>query len=184
MSGAAVAEGAGAVVGGVGGFFAGGPVGAIAGAGAGMSMVGQIVSAKSQSEIDAEKQALENAQADQIATREAANEALRNDASFKSQLDFSSQAAASGHAGGGIASQLEIRRQTELQNSISSQEAQFQESQLRAGASMLGQLSSDTSTAGYLNATSTLLGATGKIYNISAPNTAPTQSLPSIPRGY
>ena len=177
--GIAASTGGGAAAG-----SAAGPIGAGIGAvlGAGIGIYGAIESAQAQAAIDTQEQQLEEAQAAQVGLREQENDAISQSSGYKRELDFSSESAASGHEGGGIGSQLEIQRQTNLQQYLNDQAASFQQSQILAGAGMKGQLASQTSTAGYISAAgqgARLLG------NALSPNSgivnySPTaQSLPN-----
>ena len=108
-----VSMGAGAAGGAVAGASAGaalGPYGAAAGAviGAGISIFGSIEAGDAQNQIDQEKAANEMAQAQEVAAREAANDALKQQALTTNQMNVSSEQAASGHETAGIGSQLEL----------------------------------------------------------------------------
>lgn len=178
----AMSVGTGAVSGAAAGSILG-PVGA--GVGAVVGAIGGLISASDQSSIDKQKAQLEQAQAAQVASREAANDALKAQQTFTKQQDFGSLSAGSGHEGAGIGSQLEIQRQNQVATSIADQEASFQEQMLLAGASMQSQLAGQTTTAGYINAGTSLLGGASKVGGlINAGSQGQTQSLPQPGQGF
>lgn len=162
-----------------------GPYGTVIGAviGAGIGIYGAITSASDQADIDRQKAALEDAQAGEVARREQENDALAKTTAFKTAAAYSSENAATGHEGGGIGSQLEIQRQTNLQISLNDQAAAFQESQIYAGAGMESQLANNTMTAGYLNAAGQGVKLAGGLVPPSAGvvNHSGIQPLPPAP---
>ncbi len=182
-SGAGMGAAAGSVVPGVGT-----AIGAGAGAiiGAGISIFGSIESGNDQNQIDQEKAANEVAQAQQVAAREAANDALRQQALITNQMNVSSEQAASGHETAGIGSQLELKRQNDIQTQLNDQAATFQENQLLSGASMTEQAGSQAQTAGYLQAAGTGVSALGTVLNPKSGiiNYGSTSALPALPAGY
>ena len=125
-------------------------------------------------------------QAAEVLYREKINETLRNQQGFAAMADVSAQQAGSGHEGGGISSQLEVKRQTDLQNMISSQEAEFQARMLEAGGSLTGQAGQQAQTAGFLGAATSLIGGASKILNPSSGymDYGGTQSLPAPGQGF
>jgi hypothetical protein len=163
-------------------------IGAGAGAiiGAGISIFGSIESGNDQNQIDQEKAANEVAQAQQVAAREAANDALRQQALITNQMNVSSEQAASGHETAGIGSQLELKRQNDIQTQLNDQAATFQENQLLSGASMTEQAGSQAQTAGYLQAAGTGVSALGTVLNPKSGiiNYGSTSALPALPAGY
>ena len=155
--------------------------------GAGVQAYGAIKSAGDQSEIDQEKSAAQNAQANEIHEREAINDSLRASRAFQAKLDFAAAAAGSGHAGAGVGSQLEIQRQSDLQTKLSDEDAAFQEAMLRKGAGLDAKLAEDTKSAGYWSAAGSILGGAGKVLAPSSGilgRTVATQALPAVPEGY
>jgi hypothetical protein len=188
MSAESAEEGGAAVAGGVGGFFVGGPMGAVAGAGIGMSVAGQLNAASSQSDVEKEKAAAAAAQAQEVAQREAFNDVQAQDQTFKSKLDFASSFASSGKQGAGIGSQLEIQRQSDLAIKVADEQASFQESMLRQGGSLDTELAGQYQEAGDLNAAGTILAGAGKMaapsFGASNYNAGGTTSLPSLPSNY
>lgn len=182
-SGAAAGAAAGTVVPGVGNV-----IGAAAGAvlGAGISIFGSIESGNDQNKIDQEKAANEMAQAQQVVDREAANDALRQQATTTTQMDVSSEQAASGHETSGVGSQLEVKRQNDIQTKLNDQNASFQESQLMAGASLTQQAGSQAQTAGDIQAVGSGVSLLGTILSPKSGiiNYGTKQSLPQLPTGY
>ncbi len=168
--GAATGAGAGAMF---------GPWGAVIGGVIGA--VGGLISASDQAGIDNQKAALEQAQAEQVAQREAANDAATRADAFTKAGDVSSEDLAKGE-GAGIGSQLAIRQRAEMQISLNDQAAAFQESQYRAGAGMETTLAGNTMTAGYIGAAGNIVkaGSATASYGIGASNGAP-QALPNLP---
>lgn len=171
--------------------------GAVAGAGAGASFgpwgaviggvigaVGGLLAASSQSDIDNQKADAEKAQAAEVANREAANDAIRKVAVNEAQVDMGSSFAGTGRAGTGIGSQLEMKRQGDLQTLLADQDAKFQENMILRGAAMQNQLADTTKTAGYFNAGSTVLGAAGKAYTPGNQNPGTAIALPANGENY
>lgn len=150
-----------------------------AAAGGVIGAYGAIQSAQDQANLDNEKAAIAFKQADEIQNREVANEAIRNSQANEAKLSFGAAYASSGKEGVGIGSQLEIQRQTDLQNTISKRDADFQAEMLRTQGGIDQQLADETKSAGYLSAASSILGGASSAARLSAPNTTPgTQSLP------
>ncbi len=181
LGGAAAGAAIGSVVPGVGTLF-----GALIGAGAGSSIAGQLISADSEAKLDQQKKEIAAQQADELESREQVNAAIRLQQSYRVALDVSSEQATSGHAGGGIGSQLEIKRQADLQNMLSQRDADFQALMLRKGGDLYGQLGDQTKTAGYFNAAGTLLTAAGTMANpkFGAISQGSPQRLPSPPSDF
>lgn len=102
--------------------------------GAGIAIYGDIQSANDQSQLDAEKASVANQQAAEIAARNQQNAAIQNQVAFRQKMQFGSSYAASGKAGVGIGSQLQIQNQTDLQNMVQTREANFQEMMLKEQA--------------------------------------------------
>lgn len=107
---------------------------AIAIVGTGISAYGAIKSANDQNDLDQEKAQVAREQAAELTSREVANEALRNQQATRQKLQFASSYAASGKAGVGLGSQLQIQNATDLQNMISNKETQFQVAMLNQQA--------------------------------------------------
>lgn len=152
----------------------GAPVGiALVAAGAGLSIWGALSSASDQADLDAKKAAIAEQQAQEIQAREVANENLRDQQAYRAKLSFGATFAGSGKAGTGIGSQLEIQRQTDMQNMISNRDSQFQEQMLREQAGIDTSLGQETMQAGYMNAAATAIGAASKAYSIANPGGNP-----------
>lgn len=182
-SGASTAIGAGTKIGGLAAAGAVlGPVGALVGGAIGA--IGAIFGANDQAEIDRRKAALEEAEAQEVARREAVNDAATQSTMFRQGLDISSEMAGSGHEGGAIGTQLEIRRQGNLQIRLNDEAAAFQESQLRAGAQMQLDLAGQTETAGILKGIGYGFTAMGSVGRQVLSNAMTTEKLPSIGGGF
>lgn len=122
--------------------------GAAAGAAIGGSFLGvygALKSASDEADMLEENKRLANEQADELEYREMVNEIARNQAAFKAELNFGSGYAATGREGTGIGSQLEIHRQVQVQNEISSREAQYEAAAIRAGGSYYGKMAENLS---------------------------------------
>lgn len=150
--------------------------------GGGIAAYGAIKSAQDEAAIKRLEAEQAYQQAGELDMRERANEALRTDAAFRAKLDFASMAAGTGHEGAGIGSQLEIQRQSDLQNILAGRDEAFAASQLRKGGDITRQLAGNIEEAGYISAAGSLLGAGGRVGSLAAgggasPGTA--QSLPS-----
>jgi len=115
--------------------------------GAGMSAYGMIKASQDEAAAREAKQASLNMQADELESRQRVNEALMQNESEKMKLAFGAAYAASGKAGTGIGSQLEIQRQTDLQALLQRREAHYQARVLRAGGSLEGGLAASVRSA-------------------------------------
>ena len=154
-------------------------------AGGGLSAYGAITSAQDQSNLDNERAQVAQKQAQEIAQREASNETIRDQQAYRGQLQFGSQFSGAGKSGTGIGSQLEIQRQATQANVISNEQSQFQEQMLNQQAGMDTALASETMTAGYISAASSLLGGAAKAGSIGtsgnlSPGMSGTQSAPDL----
>lgn len=120
--------------------------------GGGIAVYGAIKSADDQASLDSARARIALEQASELEDREVANEALRNQTAYRQKLQFGASFAASGRAGTGVGSQLQIQNQTDLQNMISNKETQFQESMLRQQAGIDTTMANQAETAGTINA--------------------------------
>ena len=150
--------------------------------GAGIGIYGALSSASDQAGLDNERAQIAHEQAQEIAAREAANEALKDQQATRQQLQFGASFAASGKAGVGIGSQLQIKNQEETQNMISNREAMFQENMLNQQAGIDTTLANETETAGTI---STGLGGLGAAAKIASPSFSGggNQGLGAYPTG-
>lgn len=156
-------------------------------AGAGMSAYGSIVSANDQSQLDQARADIARQQADEIASRESANEAIRNQAATRQKLQFGASYAASGKAGVGIGSQLQIQNQADLASMISNREAMFQEKMLRQQSGIDTTLAEQALSSGTLNAIAAGLGGAARAASIETaggnnPGYGGTQSMGPYPQ--
>lgn len=120
--------------------------------GTGIAVYGAIKSANDQAGLDEERAKIAREQAAEIASREQANESIKDQQAFRQKLQFGSSYAASGKAGTGVGSQLQIQSQTDLQNMMSNREASFQERMLMQQAGIDTTLADQTRSAGTLQA--------------------------------
>jgi hypothetical protein len=102
--------------------------------GAGIQVYGAITSANDQNALDQEKASVARQQAAEIEARNQSNAALLDQTAMRQKLQFGASYAASGKAGTGVGSQLQIQNQADLQNMIATREAKFQESMLQQQA--------------------------------------------------
>lgn len=120
--------------------------------GAGIAIYGDLQTASDQASLDQQKASVAEQQSQEIFAREQTNEALRQQQAYRQKLQFGASYAASGKAGVGIGSQLQIQLQADTQNAISGQEAAFQEKMLQQQAGVDTTLAAETSQAGTINA--------------------------------
>ena len=127
-------------------------------AAAGIAVYSDIKSANDQSNLDQTRAGIAQQQATELEGREQANESIRNNLAMRQKLQFGASYAASGKAGTGVGSQLEIQNQADLQNMVSNRESQFQQKMLLEQAGIDTTLSNQTLSAGTLNAIGAGLG--------------------------
>lgn len=120
--------------------------------GAGIQIYGDIKSADDQASLDRSRAQIAMEQTGEIQEREVANESLRNQQATRQKLQFGASYAASGKAGIGVGSLLQIQNQTDIANMMSNREAQFQQKMLQQQAGIDTTLASETEQAGTLNA--------------------------------
>lgn len=154
--------------------------------GAGVSIYGAITSANDQASLDESRAGVARQQSGEIAAREQVNETIRNQAAFRQKLQFGASYAASGKAGTGVGSQLQIQNQTDLANMLSNRESMFQEAMLQQQAGTDLQLADETRSAGTLNAIGAGLGGIARAGGImtaggSNPGYGGTQGLGAYP---
>lgn len=135
--------------------------------GAGISVYGAIQSANDQANLDNTRARIATQQADELAGREASNEAVRNQQATRQMYQFGSSYAASGKAGVGIGSQLQIQSQANLANITSNRESQFQQTMLQEQAGIDTTLAAQTEQAGTLNAIGAGLRGVGGVAGIA-----------------
>lgn len=135
--------------------------------GAGLSIWGSLSAASDQASLDQEKARVADQQAEEIQSREVANENLRDQQAYRSKLAFGASFAGSGKSGTGIGSQLEIQRQADQANVISNRESQFQQQMLMEQAGVDTTLAQETTQAGYISAASSLVGGAAKAYGVA-----------------
>jgi len=119
---------------------------------AGIAVYGDIKSSNDQAQLDAERANIAGQQSKELGDREASNEAVRNQLAMRQKLQFGSSYAASGKAGVGLGSQLQIQNQTDLQNMTSNRETMFQQQMLQEQAGIDTSLGSQALTAGTVSA--------------------------------
>ena len=148
--------------------------------GAATAIYGAISSASAKASADQKNAALKQQQATELMSREAVNEGLIQDASFRSQLDYGSAADSNGVGGGGLGGVMTIQKNTAITIANDQRDAAFKAYMLNQGANMDLTLASDTTTAGYVTAGSTLLNGIGKTYSAytSASSTPPSLAQP------
>ena len=153
--------------------------------GAGISIYGAIKSANDEADQLEKRQALANSQADEMGYRENLNKVLRDEATVKNKLDFGAMAAASGHEGTGIGSQLEIQRQADIVNALSRHDVEYQQRQIREGGALQGDLAGQRREAGSWQAAGTGASLLGSFANRPSnyPNTGSTEQLPRFTGG-
>lgn len=154
--------------------------------GAGIGIYGAVKSANDQAHLDQIRAGIAEDQAGEIASREAANESLRDSAAMRQKLQFGSSYAASGKAGTGVGSQLQIQKQADLMNMMSNREATFQEKMLYQQAGIDTSLADETLRAGTLKAVGAGLGGLSSVAGIGMggganPGFGGPQSMGSYP---
>lgn len=195
-------------------------------AGVGASVIGQANAAAAQAKADQQDAANKNLEANELLAREAINETnLRNKSlavetaqriqlgqsqaalnikSAELQSQYGADFAGTGREGGGIGGILKIQHDTNIANSImtnnletsmslarsdlkigldaGAREAAFKAEMLRRGASISTGLASDSYAAGALGITSTVLGGVGKAYenNLFNIKTTGSADLPQV----
>ena len=138
--------------------------------GAGVAVAGDIISADNQSNLDNERAQVAAQQSAELGQREASNEAIRNQQAERQKLQFGASYAASGKAGVGVGSQLQIQSQSDLQSMISNRETQFQELMLQQQAGIDTTLAGQTQEAGAIGAVGAGLGGLANAGGIVARN--------------
>lgn len=138
--------------------------------GAGVAVAGDIISANDQSSLDQTRAQVAEQQAAELAAREQDNEAIRAQTAVRQKLQFGASYAASGKAGVGIGSQLQIQSQSDLQSMISNRETQFQELMLQQQAGIDTTLAGQTQEAGAIGAVGAGLGGLSNAAGIVARN--------------
>ena len=141
-----------------------------AGVGAAVDVVGDIISADNQSNLDNERAQVAEQQSAELGQREASNEAIRNQQAERQKLQFGASYAASGKAGVGIGSQLQIQSQADLQSMISNRETQFQQLMLSEQAGIDTSLGGQAQEAGAIGAVGAGLGGLANVGGIVARN--------------
>lgn len=154
--------------------------------GTGIQVYGAIKSANDQAQLDADRADVARKQAIEIGEREQANESIRDQQAMRQKLQFGASFAASGKAGTGVGSQLQIQNQSDLLSMMSNREAKFQEQMLYTQAGIDTTLAQNTLEAGTLTAIGTGLSGVGSAAGIatsggSNPGYGGTQSLGSYP---
>lgn len=154
--------------------------------GAGISTYGAIKSASDQADLDNARARIADQQAEEIQQRELANESLRDQQAYRQKLQFASSYAASGKAGVGIGSQLQIQSQSDLQSMMSNREAKFQAFMLHQQAGIDTTMANDVIEAGNLNAAGAAVSglgaaARGGMSGGSSPGYGGTQALGAMP---
>jgi hypothetical protein len=154
--------------------------------GDGIQVVGDITSANDQAQLDQERAAIAQQQSNEIASREANNEALKEQQAYRQKLQFGSSYAASGKAGSGVGSQLQIQLQADTANAISGREASFQEQMLQTQAGIDTTLAGQSQTSGVINAIGAGVGGIARAGSIATsggnnPGYGGTAALPPMP---
>lgn len=159
--------------------------------GAGIQIYGDIKSANDQASLDQDRAQIAREQASEIDSRNQANAAMLDQAATRQKLQFGASYAASGKAGVGVGSQLQIQNQANNQNMVATREAKFQESMLMQQAGIDSTLADQTLEAGTLNAIGAGLGGLSKAASMglgggASPGYTGTQgsglgAYPSIP---
>ena len=143
-------------------------VAAIAGVvGAGIAIYGDIKSAQDQASLDNTRASVAEQQSAEIAAREQTNEALKDQQATRQKLQFGASYAASGKAGTGVGSQLQIQLQADTANAISAREAAFQENMLGQQAGIDTTLGNQSETSGVINAIGAGIGGVSKAAGIA-----------------
>lgn len=131
--------------------------------GAGIQIYGDIKSANDQASLDQDRASIARQQAAEIDARNQANASLLEQTATRQKLQFGSSYAASGKAGVGVGSQLQIQQQADTENMVATREAKFQESMLQQQAGIDSTLADQTLEAGTLNAIGAGIGGLGKV---------------------
>ena len=138
--------------------------------GAGVAVAGDIISANDQTSLDQTRAQVAEQQSAELGQREASNEAIRNQQAERQKLQFGASYAASGKAGVGIGSQLQIQSQSDLQSMISNRETQFQQLMLSEQAGIDTSLGGQAQEAGAIGAVGAGLGGLANVGGIVARN--------------
>ena len=154
--------------------------------GAGIAVYGDIKSANDQASLDQTRAQIAQEQAGEIAARVSSNESLRDRAAVRQKLQFGASYAASGKAGAGVGSQLQIQAQADTQNLVSARESSFQEQMLQQQAGIDTTLGQSSQEAGTINAIGAGIGGASKAAGIatsggSNPGYGGTAGLGSYP---
>ena len=155
--------------------------------GAGIAIYGDIKTASDQAAADNTRATIAQQQSAELQGREQENEIIRNDQAMRQKLQFGASYAASGAAGVGIGSQLQIQNQTDIQNMISNRETQFQEQMLQEQAGIDTTLAGQATAAGTLKAVGAGLGAASTLAGMGTSGGSnpgygpPSQSIGAYP---
>ena len=154
--------------------------------GAGIAIYGDISSANDQAGLDQARASIARQQAAEIDSREQANELIRDQQASRQKLQFGASYAASGKAGTGVGSQLQIQNQSDLQSMVSNREAKFQENMLMQQAGIDTTLGDETQTAGTISAIGAGIGGVARAGGLftagsNNPGYGGTQSLGGYP---
>lgn len=154
--------------------------------GTGLQVYGDIKSANDQAKLDQDKAEIARQQAIEIAQREGANEVMRDQQAMRQKLQFGASYAASGKAGTGVGSQLQIQNQADLLNMMSNREALFQQKMLMQQAGIDTTMAQESLQSGTLNALAAGIGGAGKAAGMatsggSNPGYSGTQGLGAYP---
>lgn len=141
------------------------------------AIYGAVSAASAKASADKTNASLKNQQADELMSREMVNESLIQDQSFRSQLQYGAAADSTGVGGGGLGGLLTIQKNTAITIANDQRDAAFKAYMLQQGANMDTSLASDTMTAGYITAGSTLLNGVGKAYDAYEPASSTPTSL-------
>ena len=132
----------------------------------GLSIWGTISGAQAQEEAAQRKQALANAQANEMMERELINEQIMREKSAEAQSGYRASWGSSGKEGGGIGGVLKMQKDLAENISLSRRDAEYKANMLRAGAQMETDLYSDRVTASYITGAGTLIGGVGQGFQI------------------
>lgn len=133
--------------------------------GTGVQIYGQISAAQAQKDAADLKADLQRAQALELLNRQTINEDILKERSEFLQKQYIAQAAHAGSGGGGLGGVLRIKRDLEHNILIGRREAEFKATQLRMGADIEQNLTSDLLTSAYLGAAGTLLKSGAEAYS-------------------
>lgn len=156
--------------------------------GAGIQIYGDIKSADDQASLDRKRAEIARQQAAEIEARNQTNAAILDDQAMRAKLQFGASFAASGKAGVGVGSQLQLQNQADLQNSVATREAKFQEQMLQQQAGIDTTLADQTESAGTINAIGAGIGGISKAAGAGLggganPGYGPPQGLGAYPTG-